>query len=169
MSARAVVLATILALAVPLSACGLHPLYATDTDRDGNQIFDSVYVEPIEGEIAGYALRNALIDGLHSPQKPTEAAYRLKIEITQTLQAIDVENNASITRYNYVLTGSYTLTDAKGAVLKKGVQNTLAAYDVVTSPYATLAAQHDAQKRGAQDLAYRIQVEVAVFLAQRRH
>jgi LPS-assembly lipoprotein len=156
-------------MAGTLSACGFHPLYANYSPGSGGaQILDSVYVDPIEGEIAGYELRNSLIDGLHSPQHPADAAYRLKIEIKQTIQAISVENNASITRYNYVLQGKYELTDTKGKVVKQGIENTLDAYDVVTSPYATLAAEHDAQRRGARDLAYRIQVELAVFLAHRK-
>ena len=112
MSARALSLAGFLAVAATLAGCGLHPLYATDDPHGGAQVLQSIYIEPIEGEIAGYELRNALIDGLHSPMKPADAAYRLSIQIKQTLQAISVQNNASITRYNYVLQGKYSLTDA---------------------------------------------------------
>jgi LPS-assembly lipoprotein len=155
MSARIATFAVIALLASALGGCGLHPLYGSDENRGA------------AAEIAGYELRNSLIDGLHSPMRFGDAQYRLKITITQLLQAIAVENNASITRYNYVLTGKYSLTDTKGKEIKGGSESTLSAYDVVTSPYATLAAEHDAQRRSAHELAYRIQTDLAVFLSHR--
>ena len=167
MKSRSLTLAGVLVLACALSGCGFRPLYANYGPNAGAQVLGSVYVEPIEGEIAGYELRNALIDGLHAPVRSQDAAYRLSIDIRQTIQPIVVENNANISRFNYLLEGTYKLTDAKGAIEKQGIENTLSAYDVVESPYATLAAQHDAQRRSAKDLAYRIQVEIAVFLAHR--
>jgi LPS-assembly lipoprotein len=168
MSARAFTFAVIALLASALGGCGLHPLYGSDENRGAAaEVFNTIYVDPIEGEIAGYELRNSLIDGLHSPMRFGDAQYRLKITITQLLQAIAVENNASITRYNYVLTGKYSLTDTKGKEIKGGSESTLSAYDVVTSPYATLAAEHDAQRRSAHELAYRIQTDLAVFLSHR--
>lgn len=167
MSARFLALAGTLALVLGLGGCGFHPLYADTSVKGGQQVFESIYVDPIEGEIAGYELRNSLIDALHSPPKSEQAPYRLAITISQTVQAIAIENNASITRYNYVLLANYTLTDKKGVSIKKGTVNTISAYDVVASPYATLVAEHDAQKRGARDVAYRIQVELAVYFSHR--
>jgi LPS-assembly lipoprotein len=35
----------------------------------------------------------------------------------------------------------------------------------VSSPYATLVALQDAQRRGAQDIAERIRIELSVYLA----
>jgi LPS-assembly lipoprotein len=168
MSARAFAFVAIVLLAPALGGCGLHPLYGSEEHKGAAaEVFGTIYVDPIEGEIAGYELRNSLIDGLHSPMRLGDAEYRLKIMITQTLQAIAVENNASITRYNYILTGKYTLTDTKGKEIKSGSESTLSAYDVVTSPYATLAAEHDAQRRSAHELAYRVQTDLAVFLSHR--
>jgi len=168
MSARALLLAAMALAVSTLGGCGLHPLYGSEENKGAaGKVFDTIYVDPIQGEIAGYELRNALIDGLHAPMRLGDAEYRLKITITQLLQAIAVENNASITRYNYILTGKYVLTDIKGKDIKDGSESTLSAYDVVTSPYATLAAEHDAQRRSAVELAYRIQTDLAVFLSHR--
>ena len=134
--------------------------------RGGQQIFHSIYVEPIDGEVAGYEMRNSLIDLLHGANRPDEAQYRLSITIRQIVQGIAIENDASITRYNYSLQADYKLTDRKtGKMIKTGSEATIAPYDVVSSPYATEVAEHNAQKSGAHDLASRIQVELAVYFA----
>jgi LPS-assembly lipoprotein len=162
-------LAVALALAALLSACGFHPLYGSDpADGGARQVFASIYVDPIAGERIGYELRNSLIDGLNGAAKPTVAAYRLKVTVDQYLQGIAVQNNATVTRYNYTLNATYELSDIRtNQVVKTGVQRTLSAYDVVQSPYATLVAQEDAQKRGASDIAYRIRLDLSAYFANR--
>jgi LPS-assembly lipoprotein len=156
-----------LGLAALLSACGFHPMYSTEPGENGaRQVFASVYVDPIAGEHVGYELRNSLIDNLSAAVKPAEATYRLKVTIDQYLQGIAVANNATITRYNYTLNANYELSDVHtNKVVKSGIERTLSAYDVVTSPYATLVAQQDAQKRGAADVANRIQIDLAAYFA----
>ena len=51
-------------------------------------------------------------------------------------------------------------------MLKSGIEQTLSAYDVVASPYATLTAQQDAQKRGAKDIAYRIRIDLSSYFSK---
>ena len=160
--------AVIIALCLGLMGCGFHPLYADyGSERGGHQIFHSIFVEPIDGEVAGYEMRNSLIDLLHGASKPEQAEYRLSITIRQIVQGIAIENDASITRYNYSLQADYNLTDRKtGKTITAGSESTIAPYDVVASPYATEVAEHNAQKSGAHDLASRIQVELAVYFAR---
>jgi LPS-assembly lipoprotein len=168
MSARALALACAVAMSAALGGCGFHPLYADyGSERGGHQIFHTIYVEPIDGEVAGYEMRNSLIDLLHGASRPEQAEYRLSITIRQIVQGIAIQNDASITRYNYSLQADYYLTDRKsGKSIKSGSESTIAPYDVVASPYATEVAEHNAQKSGAHDLASRIQVELAVYFAR---
>lgn len=156
---------TALGIAAVLGACGFHPLYGEIDHREaGQSVFGSVYVDPIVGERIGYELRNDLIDTLKGPDKPDSALYRLKVTTTQGTEGIAVEPDASITRYNYNLAAEYQLSNMRtGAVVKRGQQVTLASYDVVESPYATLVAKQNAQKRAAEEVAYRIRVDLAVF------
>ena len=167
MRARFLALACAVTMSAALGGCGFHPLYASDGSQGGGQqIFHSIYVEPIDGEVAGYEMRNSLIDLLHGASKPDAAEYRLSITIHQIVQGIAIENDASITRYNYSLQADYNLTDRRtGKTIKAGSESTIAPYDVVASPYATEIAEHNAQKSGAHDLASRIQVELAVYFA----
>jgi LPS-assembly lipoprotein len=162
-------LAAALAVAALLTGCGFHPLYGSaPEDGGGREVFASIYVDPIEGERVGYELRNSLIDNLNGASKPGEAAYRLKVTVDQYLQGIAVANNATVTRYNYTLNAKYDLSDMRtNKIVKSGQERTLSAYDVVTSPYATLVAQEDAQKRGASDIAYRIRIDLSAYFANR--
>ncbi len=157
-----------IALASFVGACGFHPLYGSaPNERSARDVFASIFVDPIAGERIGYDLRNSLIDGLQGAEKPSQAQFRLKVSVSQYTQGIAVANNAVVTRYNYTLDANYTLSDIRtNKVLKSGVEQTLSAYDVVTSPYATLVAQQDAQRRGAQDIADRIRIDLSAYFAR---
>jgi LPS-assembly lipoprotein len=122
----------------------------------------SIYVEPVP-EAAGYELRNTLIDLLGSDGTSGGKAYRLAITLSQTNQGVALQNDATITRYNDRLVASYVLTDAKGTTLTSGSQTGLSSYNVAASPYSTLAAQQDADKRAAMDMAERIRLDLGAW------
>jgi LPS-assembly lipoprotein len=152
-----------LALCLALAACGFHPMYGRTT----GPALSSVYVEPV-AERDGFELRNALIDSLQSDGEEQGKAYHLKIVLNESAQGIALQNDATITRYNNVLTARYTLYDAQGAVLTSGTQTQMSAYNVVQSPYSTLVAAQDSSKRAAQDIAERIHLDLGVWFRQHR-
>jgi LPS-assembly lipoprotein len=162
---KAVRIIAALALAFTASGCGFHPLYGTSgaTAETADKLA-SIYVAPIETpQRLGYELRNTLIDLFDSSGRVSEGFYRLHIALSQKSQGVAVTNDAAITRYNDTLAVEYTLTDMKGAVITQGTESGLSAYNVVASPYATLTAQQDADTRAAQDIAYRIRTDLAVY------
>jgi LPS-assembly lipoprotein len=161
-------LAGALALTALLGGCGFHPLYSAEPgESGGRRAFASIYVDTIAGERVGYDLRNSLIDNLEAASRPQQATYRLRVTVDQYLQGIAVQNNATVTRYNYTLNANYELSDIHtNKIVKTGSERTLSAYDVVTSPYATLVAQQAAQKRGAIDIASRIQIDLSAFFSR---
>jgi len=146
-----------------LSACGFHPMYGHSLAPQ----LSSIFVEPI-AERDGYELRNALIDALQSDGDETGKTYRLKISLNETSQGIALQNDATITRYNNRLEAHYTLSDAGGNVLTSGTQMELSAYNVVQSPYATLADEQDSSKRAAQEVAERIHLDLGVWFRQHK-
>jgi LPS-assembly lipoprotein len=147
------------ALCLSLMGCGFHPMYASG---QLSPQMASIYVEPI-AESTGYELRNHLIDLLHSDGDPGGKTYRLKIILTNTNQPVTLQNDATITRYNDTLKASYVLSDDNDKPIAQGDISSLSSYNVVTSPYATLSAQHDSDQRAADDLAERIQLDLGVF------
>ncbi len=151
-------------LSLALTACGFHPLYGNGGASP--RVMASIYVDPIPDR-TGYELRNSLIDLLDSGGGGAKQ-YRLKVRLSDQRKGIALQNDATITRYNYLLDADYELYDSTGKLVTSGHQSTLTAYNVVASPYATLAAQQDAQKRAAQDLSQRIQLDLGVWFARHK-
>jgi len=156
-------------LAVLLAGCGFHPLYG-GANGGMQATLSTIYVEPMP-ERLGYELRNKMIDLLDGPGTPSGALYRLKLSLTETTQGIALQNDATITRYNDNLKVTYSLTDMTGEVITSGIETGLSAYNVLPSSananYGTLAAQQDADKRAAEDIAERIRLDLNVFFAKR--
>ena len=168
--------ATVLLFALILSGCGFHPLYAVPDMPGGSMqtVLRTVYVEPVPEQL-GYQLRNQLIDLIDGRSEAAGARYHLKITLTTKSDAIGVQSQTTtsgitqtaITRYNDTIKAEFELTDTKlGKVVTKGVETGLSAYNVLTSPYATLAVQQDADRRAAEDIADRIRVDLAVWFSQ---
>jgi LPS-assembly lipoprotein len=156
-------LGSVFLLCLTLAGCGFHPLYG---DPRLEPQMASIFVEPI-AEAVGFEMRDALINLLGADGKSGGKAYRLKISLTDTSQGVALQNDATITRYNDTLTATYVLTDAKGTEITRGVQNSLSSYNVANSPYSTLSAQTDADKRAVQDIADRIRIDLGVFFRHR--
>lgn len=161
-------------LAVALSGCGFHPLYG-GANSQMSETLATIYVEPMQDKI-GYEMRNTMIDLLDGLGSPAGAAYRLKLTLTQTTQGNALQNDATITRYNDTLKVTYTLTDMAGKVVTSGTETGLSAYNVLPSTtlaqaavanYGTFAAQQDADRRAAQDIAERIRLDLNVYFAKR--
>jgi LPS-assembly lipoprotein len=167
----------ILGLAFGLAGCGFHPLYAT---AHGSMKTDmgSIYVEPVPDRL-GYELRNQLLDLLDARARAAGAAYRLHLTLSEKSDAIGVQSQivgsgtqaitqTAITRYNDTLIVNYELVDTKtNDVVTRGTETGLSAYNVLSSPYATLASQQAAAKNAADDIADRIRIDLAVYFGQK--
>jgi LPS-assembly lipoprotein len=153
----------LIALLPLIAGCGFRPLYG---DARMEPQMASIYVEPV-AERDGYELRNTLINLLGSNGRMGGKAYRLKMLLNETNQGVALQNDATITRYNDTLTVNYVLSDAKGTEVTHGTQTSLSSYNVVASPYSSLAAQQDADKRAVNDIAERIRIDLGVFFRRR--
>lgn len=165
----------IASLCLPLAGCGFHPLYAERGAAHGAMQADlgSIYVEPVPDRL-GYELRNRLIDVMDARGESAGASYRLRVSLADKKLPIGVQSQQApggitqtvITRYNNTLTVEYELVDLKtDKAVTHGVETGLSAYNVLQSPYATLAAQQDADMRAADDIADRIRLDLAVYFA----
>lgn len=152
-----------------LAGCGFQPLYGTiDSKTSVGMALSEVYVDPIP-ERVGYELRNNLLDLFNATGRADTAAYRLKLYLTGNEDAVVLQPNTAITRYNFTLRAHYDLIPKGGTEsVKSGDVTAFAAYNVAAAPflYATVTAQRDAQNRAAGDIAERIRVELAVYLRE---
>ena len=154
-------------MAVALSGCGFHPLYGTAGLNAGvGSTLANVYVEPIP-ERVGYELRNELLDLFNAGGGSSDAAYKLRLSVNETEEAVILQTNTAITRYNYTLAAHYDLIPRDSTTpVKSGDVTALSAYNVAAAPflYATVTAERDAKNRAANDIAERIRTLIAVYL-----
>lgn len=160
MAQRLVALGLLAAASLGLAACGFAPLYGQPglTTK-----LASIDVVAPEGR-TGFLIRQHLDDAF-ARTRDAAPAYRMTLFLGEMRypRGIRVDNVA--TRYEYVLTADYTLTSlASGAQVRAGKVRVELTYDSADQPYASIAAQQDAQDRAAEEAARRIQLELAAWL-----
>jgi LPS-assembly lipoprotein len=153
-----------LALALLLGGCSLQPLYSGGGSGRVAQTLQSIDVAPIGGR-AGWLVRTALEDrfgdGGSSPR------YRLEIELDDDITGFGIRSGNTITRERRTLRARYRLVDAAvGTVLLDATAGSDAGVDVVSSEYATVAAEQTALERLAKELADQIVSRVALYASR---
>lgn len=146
-----------------LSACGLQPMYAGGGSGAVARGLAAVEVPAIEGQ-AGWLVRNALNDrlgaaGAASPQ------YRIEVRLDDQLEGLGVLRDDTISRERRTLRARYQLIDlASGDILLDATAGSDAGIDVISSEYATIAAEQTALENLAQEVAQQIVTRVALVL-----
>lgn len=146
-----------------LAACGLSPMYGGGAGGSLAAGLAAVEVPAIPGQ-GGWLVKNALDArlGLSGDAAPR---YRLDVRLDDSLEALGVLNDDTITRERRILRARYQLIDlASGAVLLDATAGADAGIDVVSSEYATIAAEQKALENLALEVADRIATQVALTL-----
>ena len=155
--------AAILPLALALSACGLQPMYAGGSNGAVARGLADVSVPPIEGK-AGWLMRNALTDRLGAGSG-TSARYRLDVRLDDKLEGLGLLSDDTIGRQRRTLRARYQLVDtASGEILLDATAGSDAGIDVVSSEYATIAAEQTALENLTRDVADRIVTRLSLQL-----
>ncbi|TRD12718.1 hypothetical protein FGU71_04750 [Erythrobacter insulae] len=157
--------AFILLAALALPACGLQPMYAGGTNAGIAQGLGAIDVPAIPGR-GGWLIRNALTDrfGIAGDATP---AYRLDVRLDDALEALGVLNDDTISRERRILRARYQLVDlATGEILLDATAGSDAGIDVVSSEYATIAAEQRALENLAQEVADRMTTTIALALRE---
>ncbi len=150
------------ALALSLCACGLRPLYGGGSNSPAAVTLRSMEVAPIEGWV-GWLVRNKLVERLAAT--PSDApAYRLEVDLDDTITGLGIRGDRAATRERRTLRARYRLIElASGAVLLDAVAGSDAGIDVVSSEYATLAAEQTAAERLSEVVADQIVARLGLF------
>ena len=154
------------ALLVPLATgCGLRPIYAGGSSGPVASSLSSISVAPIPDR-AGWLTRNALVDRLGGENKG--AAYRLEVDLDDDISGFGIRGDRSVTRERRTLRARYRLVQAStGLVLLDATAGSDAGIDVVSSPYATVAAEQTALERLSQVVADQIVARLALYATSR--
>ena len=156
-----------LLLGIPLLAsCGFQPLYAERGDVAAADQLAAVRIEPLPDR-SGQVLYNALRDGLNPLGRPASPDYVLRIRLEEVSEELALRTDETATRVNLTLTATFALLPIEGKEpVFQGVSRTTTAYNVLTSPYATLTSSEDARSRALDDLAREIRQRLAIFLTR---
>ncbi|MFL5298209.1 MAG: LPS assembly lipoprotein LptE [Phenylobacterium sp.] len=147
--------------ALALAGCGFTPLYATPGVVSN---LASIDVVAPDGR-AGFLIRQHLDDAF-AAHRGAPAAYRMQLSLSETRYQRGIRTDNVATRYEYVLIANYVLASLpSGAQAKRGSVRVELTYDSADQPYASIAAQQDAQDRATEEAARRIQLELAAWLA----
>ncbi|MDC8753635.1 LPS assembly lipoprotein LptE [Erythrobacter sp. sf7] len=149
-----------------LPACGLSPMYAGGGSAAVAQGLAAVEVPAIPGQ-GGWLVRNALQNRLGIAGE-AGAAYRLDVRLDDSLEALGVLNDDTISRERRILRARYQLVDAaSGEILLDATAGSDAGIDVVSSEYATIAAEQKALENLAREVAEQMATQVSLALRAR--
>lgn len=147
-----------------LTGCGLQPIYAGGASGNAAvQGLAAVEVAPMPGQ-AGWLMANALNDRL-SAAGQAAPRYRLDVRLDDNLEGLGLLNDDTIGRERRTLRARYQLVDlATGSIVLDATAGSDAGIDVVSSEYATIAAEQTALERLAGEVADQIVTSVSLAL-----
>jgi LPS-assembly lipoprotein len=149
-----------------LAACTLRPMLHATGDDDVRGELEAISITGLDGRI-GQLVRNALQDELNPTGAAVPSRYILEIDLQRSAQALGIQLDGLITRFNLTLSANFQLMDASsGQVIYQSYVQRIASYNVSLQPYATLAAEVDAERRIAREVGDNIGTLLAVHFAQ---
>jgi len=153
------------AAALMLTACALQPMYAGGTSGPVASTLRQVTVAPIPGR-SGWLVYNKLKERL-GEMGEGEPAYRLEVELDDEIIGLGIRGDRAVTRERRTLRARYRLvTVANGQVVLDATAGSDAGIDVVSSEYATVAAEQTAEERLADEIANQIVARLALYAAR---
>jgi LPS-assembly lipoprotein len=154
----------ILAVALTLTACGLRPMYSGGGSGSVASSLRSIQVQPIPGK-AGWLMRKALVQRLGGENDG--AAYRLEVELDDNITGSGIRGDSATTRERRTLRTRFRLVDlSNGAVVLDATAGSDAGIDVVSSQYATIAAEQTALERLSEVVADQMVGRLAMFVTR---
>ena len=157
---------SLLSLTLALCGCGLQPMYAGGGNAAVVQGLSAVEVAPIEGQ-AGWLMRNALRDRLAQSGTVAEPRYRLDVLLDDDLEGLGLLTDDTIGRERRTLRARYQLVDlATGDIVVDATAGSEAGIDVVSSEFATIAAEQTALENLSNEVADRIVRRLSLALRE---
>jgi LPS-assembly lipoprotein len=148
-----------------VTGCQLQPLYAGGSTGRVATTLSSVTVAPIEGQV-GWLVFNKLKDRL-AASGAGETRYRLNVELDDDIVGLGIRGDRAVTRERRSLRARYQLVDTStGAVVLDATAGSDAGIDVVSSEYATVAAEQTAAERLSEAVADQIVARLSVYASR---
>src|SRR4051794_29409396 len=153
---------TIIAAFLLLPGCGLQPLYGGGSGSPVAATLRSIEVAPIPGQ-SGWLMRNKLVDRLGESGSGT-AAYRLDVSLGDNITAYGIRGDQAATRERRTLRARYQLISLRsGTVLLDAAAGSDEGIDIVSSEYATVAAEQTALEQLSEVVADQIVARLGLY------
>lgn len=151
-----------------LAACGLRPLYAGGAESPVVSTLGSVKVAPIGGGQPGWLMRNKLVDRLGAGATGP-ATYRLDVTLDNNITSYGVRSDEAATQERITLRARFQLVDLRsGLVVLDDTAGSDASIDIVSSEYATLAAEQTSLENLSDVVADQIVARLALYADRTR-
>lgn len=151
-----------------LTACGLRPLYAGGNEGPVVTTLGSVKVSGIGGGQPGWLMRNKLVDRL-SEGGDQSPAYRLDVTLDNNITSFGVRSDKAATQERISLRARFQLVDLhNGMVVLDDTAGSDASIDIVSSEYATLAAEQTSLENLSDVVADQIVARLALYADRAR-
>jgi LPS-assembly lipoprotein len=148
-----------------LSGCGLRPLYGGGSSGAVAETMRSVAIAPIPGQ-SGWLVRNKLADRL-GRNDGGSPAYRLDVTLDDNITAFGLRGDRAATRERRTLRARFQLVDlSNGTIVLDATAGSDAGIDIVSSEYATVAAEQTALENLSDTLADQIVARLALYASR---
>jgi len=145
-----------------LAGCGLRPLYAGGSGGAVASTLRAVTDASIPGQ-SGWLMRNKLIDRLGEAGSGS-AAYRLDVTLDDNITSFGLRRDQAATQERRTLRARYQLVDVRnGMVVLDATAGSDAGIDIVSSEYATVAAEQTALENLTDIVADQIVARLALY------
>lgn len=150
-----------------LSGCGLQPLYGGGSTSPVATALRSIQVAPIPGQ-SGWLMRNKLVDRL-GQSGSGEAQYRLDVTLDDNITSYGLRSDQAATQERRTLRARFQLVTLQtGTVVLDATAGSDAGIDIVSSEYATVAAEQTALENLSDNVADQIVARLAIYANRTR-
>lgn len=148
-----------------LGGCGLRPLYTGGSTGGVAATLGSVNVSPIAGQ-SGWLVRNKLLERFRETDARTPA-YRLDVTLDDNITTFGVRSDQAASQERRTLRARYQLVNLRnGMIVLDATAGSDATLDIVSSEYATVAAEQTALENLSDAVANQITARVALFASR---
>src|SRR5579884_4380079 len=148
-----------------LGGCGLRPLYSGGAVGAVATTLGTVTISPIPGQ-AGWLVRNKLVERFGEGETEA-AAFRLDVTLDDNITTFGVRSDQAATQERRTLRARFQLVDLRnGMVVLDSTAGSDAGIDIVSSEYATVAAEQTALENLSETVADQITARVALFASR---
>jgi len=150
-----------------LGGCDLRPLYGGGSSGTVATTLRSVTVAAIPGQ-SGWLMRNKLVDRLGG-SGDGNSAYRLDVTLDDNITSFGLRSDQSATQERRTLRARFQLIDVRnGTVVLDSTAGSDTDIDIVSSEYATVAAEQTALENLSDIVADQIVTRIALYADRSR-